>query len=331
LITHMPNHADLSTWARQGVLLLNMALTIAPDAKHMKVWKKYMEHIVVALRAAYPQLIFVLFGGKAAAAIDSAIPGGSAQMLCWAHPSPASTHNNDKTAPSHFINCTVFTAVNTILGRLKQSPINWNSVNAPEAHHLFDDLVCAQELGVDYLPPVPHDEIMWIFTDGAASANGKANCRASWAYSIVWKSPINICYKNAYGNVVECEDAKPSNNRGELLAILNALKTIDQIYGANIATTPQIAICTDSQYSIGCISVWAGNWLKQAAQAERKNLDLIYPAHHIYKKYGTKIVFTHIRSHRPPPPKEEGLEFFKWRGNELADSLCSLAQLGAAQ
>lgn len=62
-----PDHGDLTEWARQGVLLLNTALTV-PAGKpgaHMAAWRPFTDSVIRGLNARSEPVVFVLWGAKA--------------------------------------------------------------------------------------------------------------------------------------------------------------------------------------------------------------------------------------------------------------------------
>ncbi len=71
-----PGHlnGDLSGWVRQGVLLLNRALTFSPDPTrtnqqntgvHLPIWQQWTDAVIKALDARERPPVFVLMGGTA--------------------------------------------------------------------------------------------------------------------------------------------------------------------------------------------------------------------------------------------------------------------------
>ncbi len=88
-------NCDLSDWARQGVLLLNTALTVEAGAAgaHMKFgWQDLTRQAVKAVSDRSRGCVFVLWGAKAAAFSDL-IDADKHYVLTSAHPSPLSAHN----------------------------------------------------------------------------------------------------------------------------------------------------------------------------------------------------------------------------------------------
>jgi uracil-DNA glycosylase len=63
-----PEHGDLSGWVRQGVLLLNRALTFEVGTKsgtHLPIWREYTDSVIAALNDRAEPVVFALWGRKA--------------------------------------------------------------------------------------------------------------------------------------------------------------------------------------------------------------------------------------------------------------------------
>lgn len=177
------------------------------------------------------------------------------------------------------------------------------------------------------------ENILYIFTDGAATKNGKKDCAASWAYCMRSSSCLKSSFfEESAGFVPDCEipgeKYTASNNRGELMAILEAFKTIDHWMSFEnhevLSKHTNIVLVSDSEYSIKSITVWIKKWLTDAELLKsKKNIDLIVPAHQLYNKINTqkKLSISHIRSHKKAPVEEHAL--FLWQGNNRADELCT--------
>ncbi len=66
-----PDHGDLTNWAKQGILLLNTALTIkivngkGITGSHIKIWKAFTEQVIKLINNQCKGVIFVLWGRKA--------------------------------------------------------------------------------------------------------------------------------------------------------------------------------------------------------------------------------------------------------------------------
>lgn len=116
-----PNHGDLTSWATQGVLLLNTALTVKPHiANSFKGrWNNVIKWTLNAIDAANPTCIYLLWGGEAQE-WKRAI-GDNAEILTSSHPSPLSF----KRGREPFDGNGHFRRVNEILVERGEDPINW--------------------------------------------------------------------------------------------------------------------------------------------------------------------------------------------------------------
>lgn len=118
--TPMPKAGDLSRWARQGVLLLNTALTVEAgrSGAHMKLgWSPLVDQAIAAVSERQPAVAFLLWGAparKRAALID-----GQKHLIIEAgHPSPLNRLKDFRgTRP--------FTRTNAWLSEKGLEPIDW--------------------------------------------------------------------------------------------------------------------------------------------------------------------------------------------------------------
>lgn len=94
-----PRHGDLTRWARQGVLLLNAALTVEdgkPASHQGKGWEEITDAVVAAVAAKAEPCVFMLWGNharKKAAKVAGLGPGSHHLVLTAPHPSPLSAHS----------------------------------------------------------------------------------------------------------------------------------------------------------------------------------------------------------------------------------------------
>lgn len=108
-------HGDLSDWARQGVLLLNCALTVEEKkaGSHMKYWKLFSTAIVSYLSdASKHRIIFVGWGRFARGMIDKIVDREKHIVLESQHPSPLASGKG----PDAFLGCDHFKKINELLG-----------------------------------------------------------------------------------------------------------------------------------------------------------------------------------------------------------------------
>lgn len=115
-----PEHGDLTSWADQGVLLLNATLTVEaskPGSHQKKGWEIFTDRIIRELSARRSGLVFLLWG-KYAQNKEALIDHHKHYILKAAHPSPFSAHNG-------FRGCGHFSKTNQILAEQGKEEINW--------------------------------------------------------------------------------------------------------------------------------------------------------------------------------------------------------------
>ncbi|MFF9045769.1 uracil-DNA glycosylase [Streptomyces parvulus] len=113
-----PSNGDLTPWTRQGVLLLNRALTTAPrkPAAHRgKGWEEVTEQAIRALAARRKPMVSILWG-RDARNLRPLL--GDLPALESAHPSPMS-------ADRGFFGSRPFSRANDLLVRLGGQPVDW--------------------------------------------------------------------------------------------------------------------------------------------------------------------------------------------------------------
>ncbi|MGR6088913.1 MAG: uracil-DNA glycosylase [Arcticibacter sp.] len=117
----VPQSGDLTSWARQGVLLLNATLSVRDGqagSHQNKGWEEFTDTVIKKLSSSKKGLVFILWGRYArnkAAIIDKSIH----HVLESAHPSPLSAY-------AGFFGCKHFTSTITLLVNDGGSPIDWN-------------------------------------------------------------------------------------------------------------------------------------------------------------------------------------------------------------
>ncbi len=116
-------HGNLENWARQGVLLLNNALTVEEGraGSHQNLgWEAITDAAVAAVAARQEPSVFLLWGSHARnkAARVPELRGGRHLVLTAPHPSPLSAH-------SGFLGCRHFSKANAFLEANGRGPIDW--------------------------------------------------------------------------------------------------------------------------------------------------------------------------------------------------------------
>ncbi len=120
----IPNNGYLVPWAKQGVLLLNTALTVREGEANShanKGWEKFTDRIIELLNKREKPLIFVLWGRNALSK-ESLCDNMSHMVLRAPHPSPLS-------ASRGFFGCKHFSKINALLESMGDAPIDWQLPN----------------------------------------------------------------------------------------------------------------------------------------------------------------------------------------------------------
>ena len=114
------NYGNLSSWAAQGVLLLNTSLTVRasePNSHAKYGWELFTNSVIEKLSDEKAGIIFLLWG-KFAQQKQELINETRHTVLKAAHPSPFA-------ADKGFFGCKHFSKTNEILVSQNQQPINW--------------------------------------------------------------------------------------------------------------------------------------------------------------------------------------------------------------
>ena len=116
----IPEHGNLQSWARRGVLLLNTTLTVRAGqaASHQgKGWETFTDEVIRVVNEK-PFVVFVLWGAharKKKALIDATRHA----IIASAHPSPLSAHNG-------FFGSRPFSKINAALRAAGMSDVDWS-------------------------------------------------------------------------------------------------------------------------------------------------------------------------------------------------------------
>jgi uracil-DNA glycosylase len=115
--------ADLSDWARQGVLLLNTALTVrmGRPGSHLPYWHAFVADVVREVCARTRAVVFLLWGSHAAEYEQCVYEHGQGRghlVLKHSHPSPL--------ARRPFVGCDHFRVANAFLQANAHKPaVRW--------------------------------------------------------------------------------------------------------------------------------------------------------------------------------------------------------------
>lgn len=116
----IPNHGELTSWAKQGVLLLNNVLTVReglPNSHKGKGWEIFTDRVIGELNKKETPVVFLLWGANAQKKAEI-ITNPKHYKLMTVHPSPLS-------ASRGFFGCRHFSKTNEILQKNRINPINW--------------------------------------------------------------------------------------------------------------------------------------------------------------------------------------------------------------
>jgi uracil-DNA glycosylase len=117
------DYGNLTQWAKQGVLLLNAALTVRANepASHSKSgWMNFTDAVISKISAEKQGVVFLLWG-RFAQEKQVLIDETRHQVFKAAHPSPLSANNG-------FFGCRHFSKTNAYLQQQNQATINWQIV-----------------------------------------------------------------------------------------------------------------------------------------------------------------------------------------------------------
>lgn len=122
-----PNHGDLTSWAEQGVFLLNTVLTVRKSEAYShrgKGWELLTDAVIRALNEREKPLVFILWG-NASIAKKAFIDTTKHIVITSPHPSPLSAHRG-------FFGTKPFSRTNEALVELGEEPIDWKILNEVE-------------------------------------------------------------------------------------------------------------------------------------------------------------------------------------------------------
>ena len=143
-----------------------------------------------------------------------------------------------------------------------------------------------------------------VYTDGACSKNGTRAASAG----------IGIFFgENDPRNVSEKLIGKQTNNLAELTAIVKT----HAIIRSDLLSGKKVAIFTDSEYAIKCVSTYGEKCYKQNWNVDIPNKELVKTAYELYKDHSSNVRFIHVRAHTQKTDIHS-------IGNDQADKLARL-------
>ena len=125
----LPN-GDLHAWAKQGVLLLNTALSVrlGEAGSHSNLgWKSLIDQLISGLALHKPHLVWMLWGGHAQSKLAFIESGIDPLILQSSHPSGLGVYKTDKPflEPGAKASCAHFTKANEWLKQFGMKEVIW--------------------------------------------------------------------------------------------------------------------------------------------------------------------------------------------------------------
>lgn len=116
----IPSHGNLTSWARQGVLMLNTTLTVRAGEAGSHVgrgWETLTDEVIKRINQKSHRCVFILWGANARKK-KSLITGSHHVIIEAPHPSPLSAHNG-------FFGSQPFSQANNALREMGIPEIDW--------------------------------------------------------------------------------------------------------------------------------------------------------------------------------------------------------------
>ena len=113
-------NGDLTSWAKDGVLLINAILTVEeskPKSHHNLGWEIFTDNLIKFISANCKDIVFILWGSSAIKK-EKNIDKNRHHILSGVHPSPLSAYRG-------FFGCKHFSKTNEILKSLGKKEIVW--------------------------------------------------------------------------------------------------------------------------------------------------------------------------------------------------------------
>jgi len=111
---------DLTSWAKDGVLLINAILTVEeskPKSHHKLGWEIFTDNVIKFISQNCNDVVFILWGSSAIKK-EKIIDTSKHHILSGVHPSPLSAYRG-------FFGCKHFSKTNDILVKSGKIAINW--------------------------------------------------------------------------------------------------------------------------------------------------------------------------------------------------------------
>lgn len=334
--------ADLSSWAKQGVLMLNAGLSTEVNkmGAHLSIWQPYMRLVLNRIsQLSKRQTVAAILWGRKAQIFASKMHKDVVKFT-YKHPSPSA----NTAASGNFDECPNFLDVNKLLKENDIEPIIWDpSVeidyddyddNADDdiQNTILDDDLNTQSTILDdaksYEPETPAEFLPSkfkhiVFTDGSCYPNKKCK-EAKAGYAILFASGPSA-NRIMYGNIANDEHFA-TNQRAEGIAILKTLQYLSK------KQWTELVIVTDSEFWIKMINYYMPNWKKKNKKFKNQaNPDITIPLYKLHKKLSQlkNITFKHMKSHDKDgwsKYPEGSYQYYCYCNNDYVDQLAGYAR-----
>ena len=119
-----PTNGNLLGWSKQGVLLLNTALTVkeGKSNSHASTWMRFTKIIIKHIASTHKNIVFLLWGNFAhskSVIIEPYVKNNEHLILKDGHPSPLNTKHR-------FVGTKCFSCTNNFLEKYNNAPIEWH-------------------------------------------------------------------------------------------------------------------------------------------------------------------------------------------------------------
>ena len=294
LIKDIPTTANLTEWTRQGILLLNIALsTEEGKAKHhINIWKPFTTQLIQSIsifgKNNHITQTYLLWG-KVAQSVKSYIDEYH-HVMEWIHPSPWA----QRWVPleRQFIHCDHFSSCH------KRYGTNWNVERQASIvplktltneHNIHEEKKESSQISdVSNTHVMGNDDmILQAFTDGACIYNGTPNAKGGFAVLFV-----GGCLKGIH--IQKSINGTASNIIAEGNAIVCALEKVRELSDSQWT---RFEIYTDSKFWVQMITEYMPKWSPTKFN-QMKNPELTKKCWTIWNSFPKNSVhLIHVPSH----------------------------------
>ena len=130
-----PTNSNLLPWVKEGIFLLNTALTVqlSKPLSHVELWQEFIYSLIkyLDLENYHSNLVWV-FWGKKAKLIKEECEIDDKLSITSTHPSPFSANKTFSSLQTAFFGSRPFSKINELLISVGKEPINWLVIEKPK-------------------------------------------------------------------------------------------------------------------------------------------------------------------------------------------------------